>query len=249
MIFVNGDDANCLDVVKDSHAPVIKVGFGPGNDRQTTDVVYAEESSEFTINAQRYILPMNGEYNVRNAAMAVCNAEFAGMAPGKIAEALAAFKGVARRQDLRGEVNGVKVIDDFGHHPTAIKETTTALKRRYLGPGGRLLTIFEPRSNSTRRKVFQNELALALGASEMVILAPVADMHKIPEQERLDVDHLLESVRTMGREVFVEADVDHIVTRAISLVKPGDSIAVFSNGGFGGIHDKLLEALKTLPLR
>ena len=249
VIFVNGDDANCLDVVKDSHAPVIKVGFGSGNDRLITDVVYAEESTEFTINAQRYILPMNGEYNVRNAAMAVCNAEFAGMAPGKIAEALAAFKGVARRQDLRGEVNGVKVIDDFGHHPTAIKETTTALKRRYLGPGGRLLTIFEPRSNSTRRKVFQNELALALGASEMVILAPVADMHKIPEQERLDVDHLLESVRTMGREVFMEADVDHIVTRAISLVKPGDSIAVFSNGGFGGIHDKLLEALKTLPLR
>jgi UDP-N-acetylmuramate: L-alanyl-gamma-D-glutamyl-meso-diaminopimelate ligase len=181
--------------------------------------------------------------------MAVCSAEFAGMLPAEIADALAAFKGVARRQDLRGEVNGVKVIDDFGHHPTAIKETTTALKRRYLAPGGRLLAIFEPRSNSTRRKVFQNELALALGASEMVILAPVADMHKIPEADRLDVDHLLDSIRTMGREVFMEADVDHIVARAVTLVKPGDSIAVFSNGGFGGIHEKLLEALQSLAAK
>lgn len=246
IIFANGDDPNCLDVVKDSHAPVVKVGFGPENDRRVTDIVYGDDSTEFTINATRYKLPMNGDYNVRNAAMAICNAEFAGMAPAKIADALAAFKGVARRQDLRGEVNGVKVIDDFGHHPTAIKETTTALKRRYLAPGGRLLTIFEPRSNTTRRKIFQNELALALGASEMIILAPVADIHKIPEADRLDVPHLLEAIGTMGREVFLEADVDHIVARAITLVKPGDSIAVFSNGGFGGIHDKLLEALKTL---
>jgi UDP-N-acetylmuramate: L-alanyl-gamma-D-glutamyl-meso-diaminopimelate ligase len=246
IIFTNGDEPNCLDVVKDSHAPVVKVGFGPGNDRRITDVDYGDDSTEFTINAQRYRLPMNGDYNVRNAAMAVCNAEFAGMTPAKIADALAGFKGVARRQDLRGEVNGVKVIDDFGHHPTAIKETTTALKRRYLSPGGRLLAIFEPRSNTTRRKVFQNELALALGASEMVILAPVADMHKIPESDRLDVDHLLDSIRTMGREVFMEPDVDHIVARAMSLVKPGDSIAVFSNGGFGGIHDKLLAALHTV---
>ena len=249
IIFANGDDPNCLDVTKDSHAPVVKVGFGANNDRRISDVIYGDDSTDFTINAQRYKLPMNGDYNVRNAAMAVCSAEFAGMSPAKIADALAAFKGVARRQDLRGEVNGVKVIDDFGHHPTAIKETTTALKRRYLAPGGRLLAIFEPRSNSTRRKVFQNELALALGASEMVILAPVADMHKIPEADRLDVDHLLDSIRTMGREVFMEADVDHIVARAVTLVKPGDSIAVFSNGGFGGIHEKLLEALKSLPTR
>ncbi len=247
VIFTNGDDVNCLEVVKDSPAPVVKVGFGEGNDRRITDVKYGDDSTEFTVNAQRYRVPMNGEYNVRNTAMAVCNAEFAGMTPGKIAEALAGFKGVARRQDLRGEVNGVKVIDDFGHHPTAIKETTTALKRRYLSGEGRLLAIFEPRSNTTRRKVFQNELALALGGSEMVVLAPVADMHKIPEGDRLDMTHLLESIRMMGRQVFLEPDVDHIVRRAVSLVRPGDSIAVFSNGGFGGIHDKLLAALKDLP--
>lgn len=246
VIFANGDDANVLDVISSAPSPVVKVGFGPHNDRRITDVIYGEESTEFTINAQRYSVPMNGDYNVRNAAMAVCNAEFAGMAPVQIAEALAAFKGVARRQDLRGEVHGVKVIDDFGHHPTAILETTVALRRRYISNGGRLLAIFEPRSNTTRRKVFQNELAQALGASEMVVLAPVADPLKVPENDRLDMDQLLDTVRGMGSSVWLEPDVDQIVARAVSLVKPGDTIVVFSNGGFGGIHDKLLDSLKSL---
>jgi UDP-N-acetylmuramate: L-alanyl-gamma-D-glutamyl-meso-diaminopimelate ligase len=243
VIFANGDDENVRDVIQNAPAPVVTVGFGPENNHRITDVVYGEESTSFTINAERYTVPMNGDYNVRNAAMAVSAAEFAGLAPAKIAKALTQFRGVARRQDLRGEVNGVKVIDDFGHHPTAIKDTTTALKRRYNASGGKMVAIFEPRSNTTRRKVFQRELALALGASEVVILAPVADPHKVPENDRLDVNRLLDDIRVMGREAFMEADVDAIVRRAIGLVQPGDTITVFSNGGFGGIHDKLLAAL------
>ena len=244
VIFANGDDENVRDVIQNAPAPVVRVGFGPENDRRITDLDYAEETTSFTLNAQRYSVPMNGDYNVRNAAMAVSAAEFAGLAPGKIAKALAAFKGVARRQDLRGEVNGVKVIDDFGHHPTAIKDTATALKRRYNAQGGKMVAIFEPRSNTTRRKVFQRELALALGASEVVIIAPVADPHKVPENDRLDVNRLLGDIRVMGREAWMEPDVDQIVARAVSVVQPGDTIVVFSNGGFGGIHGKLLEALK-----
>ncbi|MFN5961256.1 MAG: UDP-N-acetylmuramate:L-alanyl-gamma-D-glutamyl-meso-diaminopimelate ligase [Verrucomicrobiota bacterium] len=243
VIFANGDDENVRDVIQNAPAPVVTVGFGPENNHRITDVVYGEESTSFTINAQRYTVPMNGDYNVRNAAMAVSAAEFAGLAPVKIAKALTQFRGVARRQDLRGEVNGVKVIDDFGHHPTAIKDTTTALKRRYNAAGGKMIAIFEPRSNTTRRKVFQRELALALGASEVVILAPVADPHKVPENDRLDVNRLLDDIRVMGREAFMEPDVDAIVSRAVGLVQPGDTITVFSNGGFGGIHDKLLTAL------
>jgi UDP-N-acetylmuramate: L-alanyl-gamma-D-glutamyl-meso-diaminopimelate ligase len=146
-------------------------------------------------------------------------------------------------------VNGVKVIDDFGHHPTAIKDTTTALKRRYVGTGNKMVAIFEPRSNTTRRKVFQRELALALGASEVVILAPVADPHKVPENDRLDVNRLLDDIRVMGREAWMEPDVDAIVARAVSVVQPGDTITVFSNGGFGGIHGKLLEALEKVVVK
>jgi len=244
VVFANGDDENVLDVIKNAPAPVVTVGFGPENNHRITDVVYEEDATLFTINAQRYTVPMNGDYNVRNAAMAVSAAEFAGLTPAKIAKALSQFKGVARRQEVRGEVNGVKVIDDFGHHPTAIKDTTAALKRRYVGAGHKMVAIFEPRSNTTRRKVFQRELALALGASEVVILAPVADPHKVPEHDRLDVNRLLDDIRVMGREAWMEADVDAIVARAVGVVQPGDTITVFSNGGFGGIHGKLLEALE-----
>ncbi len=246
VIYANGDDENVMEAIQNAPAPVLKVGLGKHNDRIISDIIYKEEVTEFTLNAQRYKVPMNGEYNVRNAAMAICAAEFAGLPASKIAKALTTFKGVARRQDLRGEVSGVKVIDDFGHHPTAIKDTTTALRRRYNAHGGRLIAIFEPRSNTTRRKVFQKELALALGASEVVIIAPVADPHKVPENDRLDVARLLDDIRVMGREAFQEESVDKIVARAMSVVRPGDSIAVFSNGGFGGIHGKLLEALERL---
>ena len=107
-----------------------------------------------------------------------------------------------------------------------------------------MIAVFEPRSNTTRRKVFQKELALALGASEVVILAPVADPHKVPENDRLDVAKLLDDIRIMGREAFQEESVEKIVERAVNIAQPGDTIAVFSNGGFGGIHGKLLDSLK-----
>jgi UDP-N-acetylmuramate: L-alanyl-gamma-D-glutamyl-meso-diaminopimelate ligase len=241
LVLVNGDDKNCLDVIADCPAPVIKVGLGPNNDRRVTDLEYAGDHTDFTINAQAYRVPMNGEYNVRNAAMSVCAAEFIGLEPKKIADALNHFKGVARRQELRGEVAGIKVIDDFGHHPTAIKQTVDALKRRY--PTGKMCAIFEPRSNTTRRNIFQKDLPIALGAAEICILAPIADPHKIAESDRLNVQQVLDDIARMGRQAFLEADVDAIVKRAVEMVHPGDTIVVFSNGGFGGIHQKLLDAL------
>ncbi len=241
LVLVNGDEKHCLDVVTDCPAPVIRVGLGTQNDRRITDIDYQADHTDFTINAQRYRVPMNGEFNVRNAAMSVCAAEFIGLEPKKIADALSHFKGVARRQELRGEVAGVKVIDDFGHHPTAIKQTVDALKRRY--PTGKMCAIFEPRSNTTRRNIFQKDLPIALGAAEMCILAPVAEPHKVPEAERLNVQQVLDDIARMGRKAYLEPDVDAIVKRAMMLVEPGDTIAVFTNGGFGGIHQKLLDAL------
>lgn len=241
LVLVNGDDKNCLDVVQDCPAPVIKVGLGPDNDRRVTDLKYFADHTDFVINAQPYTVPMNGEFNVRNAAMSVCAAEFIGLEPGQIADALSQFKGVARRQELRGEVGGIKVVDDFGHHPTAIKQTVDALKLRY--PTGKMCAIFEPRSNTTRRNIFQKDLPIALGAAEVCILAPVADPHKVPEGERLNVQQVLDDIARMGRKAFLEPNVEAIVARAMNMVEAGDTIVVFSNGGFDGIHQKLLDAL------
>jgi UDP-N-acetylmuramate: L-alanyl-gamma-D-glutamyl-meso-diaminopimelate ligase len=242
LVIVNGDDKNCLDVISECPAPVVKVGLGKDNDHRIIDLQLDPEETSFTINGQNYTLPMNGEYNARNAAMAVTAAEFIGLTTKQISTAITLFEGVARRQELRGEVGGVKVIDDFGHHPTAIKQTIEALKKKYTT--GSMCAIFEPRSNSTRRNVFQKDLPLALGAAEMCILAQVADPHKVPEDKRLNVPQLMSDLASMGRNAFLEEDVEKIVQRAVSIVKPGDTIVVFSNGGFGGIHDKLLKALE-----
>jgi UDP-N-acetylmuramate: L-alanyl-gamma-D-glutamyl-meso-diaminopimelate ligase len=148
---------------------------------------------------------------------------------------------VARRQELRGEANGIKVIDDFGHHPTAIRETLLALRRRY--PGHKIWAIFEPRSNTTRRAIFQTALPEALKFADGVILARVARLDQLPPGDRLDPERVVQMIRAGGIPAFYEPHVDDILQRVKPLAKPGDIIVVFSNGGFEGIHQRLLTEL------
>jgi UDP-N-acetylmuramate: L-alanyl-gamma-D-glutamyl-meso-diaminopimelate ligase len=178
---------------------------------------------------------------VRNAAMAVSAARFYGAATEKIHQALASFQGIARRQELRGEARGVKVIDDFGHHPTAIAQTITALRHRYHG--SRIWAIFEPRSNTTRRAVFQQDLPNALKLADGVFISQVARLEQIPENERLNPEAVMAAIATDGRPAFYEPDAAHIVDRLVPLLQPNDVVAVFSNGGFDGIHEKILDRL------
>ena len=156
MVLLNGDDPNCVEVARECLAQILEIGFSPNCAQQIRDVAYSSDGSRFTLGNDEFELPLSGEFNVRNAAMAISAARFYGISLEKIRKALASFQGIARRQELRGEVRGVKVIDDFGHHPTAIRETLRALRQRY--PGCRLWAVFEPRSNTTRRAVFQQEL-------------------------------------------------------------------------------------------
>jgi UDP-N-acetylmuramate: L-alanyl-gamma-D-glutamyl-meso-diaminopimelate ligase len=178
--------------------------------------------------------------------MAVSAARFYGVPLDKIRKALKSFKGIARRQEVRGEERGVKVIDDFGHHPTAIRETLRALRHRY--PGSRIWAIFEPRSNTTRRAVFQQTLPDALKLADGVFISQVARLEQIPENERLDPKAVVESIAASGRPAFYEPDVAHIIEKLVPLLKESDVVTVFSNGGFDGIHEKLLAALKAAPL-
>jgi UDP-N-acetylmuramate: L-alanyl-gamma-D-glutamyl-meso-diaminopimelate ligase len=158
-----------------------------------------------------------------------------------IRDALASFGGVMRRQELRGEVNGIKVIDDFGHHPTAIRETIFALRHRY--PGQKIWAIFEPRSNTTRRATFQIALPQALKFADSVILAGVVRPDQLPPQDRLDPQRVVQTIQESGIPAFYEPQVDDILHRVKPLAKPGDIIVIFSNGGFEGIHHRLLTEL------
>ena len=142
---------------------------------------------------------------------------------------------------MRGEARGVKIIDDFGHHPTAIAQTLQALRHRYSGH--RLWAIFEPRSNTTRRAIFQQQLPDALKLADGVFIAQVAKLEQIPEQERLNPEAVIKAIGRDGRPAFYEENADAIVDRIVPMLRPNDVVTVFSNGGFDRIHEKLLERL------
>jgi UDP-N-acetylmuramate: L-alanyl-gamma-D-glutamyl-meso-diaminopimelate ligase len=241
MAYVNGDDSNSLDAAKGAPCPVITVGFSENCALRIENVNYEKDRSSFTLGGVPYSLRMTGEFNVRNAAMACASATFAGLSADEIRVALEAFDGVARRQELKGEANGIKIIDDFAHHPTAIRLAVQSLRQRH--PDSRLWVLFEPRSNTTRRAVFQNELAEALALADFAVVAAIPDLHKIPENDRLDPAKLSADIARLGGQGHYLANVAAIVSHVKDHALPGDIVAVLSNGGFDGIHAKLLTAL------
>ena len=242
MILINGDDHNCVEVAKDCLAQMVEVGFSKNCAQRIRDVAYSPDGSRFKLGEDVYELPLIGEFNVRNAAMAATAARFYDVPKAKIDNALKTFKGIARRQEVRGEARGVKVIDDFGHHPTAIAQTLEALRHRYHGQ--RIWAIFEPRSNTTRRAVFQHELPKALKHADGVFISQVARLNQIPEGERLHPEQVVKEISEDGRPAFYEKNADAIVDRIGPLLKAKDVVVVFSNGGFDNIHEKLLQKLK-----
>ena len=242
IVFVNGDDNDAVEVTENCRAPVIKVGANDDCDFKIENLNLESFNSSFSIKDNSYQLPMDGEFNVRNAAMAIAVSDFLNIDQKNIIESVSKFSGIARRQELRGEEKNVKVIDDFGHHPTAIAATIGALKQRY--PDSKIWAIFEPRSNTSRRNLLQSELEDSLSQAEGVIISEVPNPEKVPDGELLDVESVIENLSSRGKEAFIGLSSDDIVNKLIPLTSSGDTIVVLSNGGFGGIHDKLLEALK-----
>jgi UDP-N-acetylmuramate: L-alanyl-gamma-D-glutamyl-meso-diaminopimelate ligase len=185
-----------------------------------------------------------GEYNVLNATAAAALAAGCGISKEQIAAALKTFKSVKRRLEVRAQVNGITIIDDFAHHPTAIAGTLKALRARY--PGARLWAILEPRSNTLRRNVFQNELARSLAVADEIVVANVFKSESIPERERMDVAALAADLQKQGRCARIVPDADAMVQTVAPEMRPGDVVAILSNGGFGGIYEKLPQRLKSL---
>jgi UDP-N-acetylmuramate: L-alanyl-gamma-D-glutamyl-meso-diaminopimelate ligase len=181
--------------------------------------------------------PLAGEYNVLNATAAAAMAVAYGITEPQIAQALKTFKSVKRRLEVKAEVNGVTIIDDFAHHPTAIAETIKALRARY--PGRRLWAILEPRSNTLRRNVLQNELAQSLATADEVVIARVFRPEAIPESECLDLNAVIASINHAGKRARAIPDADAIVAQIGGELTAGDVVVILSNGGFGGIYEKL----------
>jgi UDP-N-acetylmuramate: L-alanyl-gamma-D-glutamyl-meso-diaminopimelate ligase len=242
MIVVNGDDPNSVEVAKDCLAQMVEVGFSKNCAERIRDVSYSSGASRFKLGDDSFEIPLVGEFNVHNAAMAATAARFYDVPAATIASAFSRFSGIARRQELRGEAGGVKVIDDFGHHPTAIAQTLRALRHRFHGE--RLWAVFEPRSNTTRRAVFQQQLPEALKLADGVFISQVARIEQIPEDQRLNPQRVVAAIAETGRPAFYEQNANAIVDRIIPMLRPKDVVVVFSNGGFDNIHEKLLTRLR-----
>src|SRR5438105_3518495 len=229
--------------------PVERYGSDSKSTWQIADVHLKPDQTTWTVikNGGKFrdlVFPLGGEYNVWNATAAAAVAAHYDISADVIASALASFKSVKRRLEVKAEVNGITIIDDFAHHPTAIAGTLKALRARY--PGRRLWAILEPRSNTLRRNVFQNDLAESLALADEIVIANVFKSDSIAESERLDIQAVAAQVAQSGHHARLIADVDGIVRVAAPEMRSGDVVAILSNGGFGGIYEKLTARLNSL---
>jgi UDP-N-acetylmuramate: L-alanyl-gamma-D-glutamyl-meso-diaminopimelate ligase len=187
---------------------------------------------------------LGGEYNVWNATAAAALAASYDISPVVIAQALKSFRSVKRRLEVKAEVDGITIIDDFAHHPTAIEQTIRALRARH--PQSRLWVVLEPRSNTLRRNVLQDALARSLALADQVVIAAIFKSEAIPEAERLDLNRVVLEIQERGKQARILADADAIVAAIAPELREHDVVAILSNGGFGGIYEKLPQRLRAI---
>jgi UDP-N-acetylmuramate: L-alanyl-gamma-D-glutamyl-meso-diaminopimelate ligase len=240
---------NVSECVARAFCAVERYGFREDSHWRLTDLRHEGTESRWTLlrGGERFAelrLPMAGEHNALNATAAAALAAGQGVPVAAIIEALATFRSVKRRLEVRAEVNGVTIIDDFAHHPTAIRETLRALRTAY--PGRRLWAVLEPRSNTLRRNVFEHELVESLALADRSVLAEIFKSEAIPVGERLHPENVVAALRARGLESAVYADADAIVVAIAPELRAGDVVAILSNGGFGGIYEKLPKAIAEL---
>jgi UDP-N-acetylmuramate: L-alanyl-gamma-D-glutamyl-meso-diaminopimelate ligase len=225
-------------------------GLGAGCDWSAEAVASGPDGSRFRLRVGGrdrggFRTTLAGEHNVRNCLGALAAAAAVGLEPEEARAALRAFQGVKRRLELRGRVAGTALYDDFAHHPTAVRETLRAL--RALDPpvgDGRVFAVFEPRSYTSRTRVFQDDFGRALASADRVIVAAAHLPGKVPEGQRVSEEELVAAARACGAEARFIPGVEAIVAALADEVRAGDRIAILSNGAFGRIHERLLEALR-----
>jgi UDP-N-acetylmuramate: L-alanyl-gamma-D-glutamyl-meso-diaminopimelate ligase len=229
--------------------PVERYGSAARSEWRITELKFDAERTSWTVLHKgglwaRLEFSLAGEYNVWNATAAAAMAQAYGISKAAISDALKTFKSVKRRLEIKAQVNGITIIDDFAHHPTAIAGTLKALRARYSG--ARLWAILEPRSNTLRRRVLQADLARSLATADEIVVAEVFRSDAVPENERLDLPTLAEEIRKGGKRARLINGADEIVKVISPEMRPGDVVAILSNGGFGGIYEKLPARLESL---
>jgi len=226
--------------------PVESYGLGAGCDWKATDLEFGERQTRFRASYRgkevgSFEMRLAGRHNVSNALAAIAIATGRGVSPAEIREALGEFRGVRRRLESRGEPRGVLVVDDFAHHPTAIRETIAAARSRW--PGRRIWAAFEPRSNTMRRNLLENELADALATADAAIIGPVNRPHLLGAEERLNPARVAARIEHAGRQAWAFDSAARIAEFIGAEARSGDLVLVLSNGSFDGLCEKLLDSL------
>jgi UDP-N-acetylmuramate: L-alanyl-gamma-D-glutamyl-meso-diaminopimelate ligase len=242
IIIANGEDKNIKEVASGSIAPVETFGLTDGCDWQARNIRYLEDSTEYDLYFKGILqtgieVHLLGEFNVRNSLAVISAARKHGVSYSNIQQAFGSFKNVKRRLELKGEYSGIKIYDDFAHHPTAIAGTLKAIRAKY--PDHRIIAIFEPRSNTTRRNIFQKELAECFNEADVVFISQIARLHLLSEDERLDPEKVMADIRQKGKDAYYLENAEKISEKVASIARQDDIIIVMSNGAFGGIHQLL----------
>jgi UDP-N-acetylmuramate: L-alanyl-gamma-D-glutamyl-meso-diaminopimelate ligase len=251
LLLIGGDSPAALALAERAVSRVQTFGTASDLDWQASDLEATATATRFRVRRRgapfgEFEVPLLGAHNVRNALAAIAVASDIGIDAVRIREGLQRFKGVRRRLEVVGEADGVTVYDDFAHHPTAVAETLNGL--RAANPSARIWAVFEPRSASSCRRVFQDDFARAFAAADEVLIAPVF-RSTLAEEERLSVPQLVSDLRAAGQSAAAPASLDDIVAIITREHRPGDLAVLMSNGGFGGIHRRLLAALQGGPPR
>ncbi|HSZ19986.1 MAG TPA: UDP-N-acetylmuramate:L-alanyl-gamma-D-glutamyl-meso-diaminopimelate ligase [Candidatus Acidoferrum sp.] len=242
-----GESETVRGAVQKAFCPVETYGFTPGVDWVAGDLEITDGQTRFRVSRQgsevaRVSMALSGRHNVLNAVAAIAIAHGRGVSGEAIAAAMAAFRGVLRRLEVKGESSGVLVVDDFAHHPTAIRATLDAARHRW--PGRKLWAVFEPRSNTMRRRVFENDLAASLATADAAVLGAVNRANLLSDEERMSPSRVLEAIRSAGRNAEGFDSAEEIAEYLAAETRPGDLVLVMSNGSFDGLCGRLLGKLQ-----
>lgn len=246
LIVADGDNANVRSLIAKAPCRVLTFGVNGGNDLEPSDVALGEVA-RFRLKRKgeavgEFASPLAGRHNLKNLLGVLGVLLDLGLRSDDIAAALTEFQGIKRRQEVLATIRGITLVDDFAHHPTAVAETLAALRSKY-GPR-KLWAIFEPRSNTTRRNIFQKDFAVAFDPADEIIFAAPYQPEKIPEAERLHPEDVVSDLQKRGKKARYLPEVDRIVDAVAKEARSGDVLCIMSNGAFGGIYGKMIEALK-----